>query len=317
MVGKLKGLRFAMVMLAAALFGGPALAAAPEQESAGLQLAAWVAETTDMPAAQIAMVGPQNVYSLEPLGPPAATGAVIARVRTEAVDDRWSAAHDFQSWEAHALFDCVGKRMRIIRSASYAEPNLKGEAKVDDLGGAWFAPKPAEPAAVLLAAACDRNFTWPLRAAAQPPAQDPAPLVKAKVEAPEPVAAPARAEPAPSTKPAPIPQTAPPRRIEVATNAASLPATGPSPVWPVYDEAAGVQKASFTASTREPVDAQASQAVPRGRLAKLTAAPTSAVAAVRRWAGAGEGFVSRRASSVRRWFAAREPPRSAVRQAAL
>jgi hypothetical protein len=317
MVAKFKGLRFALVMLATALFGGPALAAAPEQESAGLQLAAWVAETTDMPAAQIAIVGQQNVYSVEPLGPPAATGAVIARVRTEAVDDQWSAAHDFQSWEAHALFDCAGKRMRIIRSASYAEPNLKGEAKVDDLGGAWFAPRPAEPAAVLLAAACDRNFAWPLRAAAQPAAPDPAPLLKAKLEAPVAAAEAAQAEPAPSTKPAPIPPAAQPRKIEVATRATSPPATEPSPVWPIYEEAASVQKASFTAAEREPVAAQASRAVAHRRLAKFAEAPASAVAAVRRWAQAGEGFVSRRASSVHRWFASHDPPRSVVRQAAL
>ena len=316
MVGKLKELRFAMATLAAALFGGPALAAAPEQESAGLQLAAWVAETTDMPAAQIAFVGRQNVYSLEPLGPPAATGTVIARVRTEAVDERWNAAHDFQSWEAHALFDCVGNRMRIIRSASYAEPNLQGEAKIDDLGGAWFAPKAPEPAAVLLAAACDRSFAWPLRAAAEPAAEDAVLLLKAKVEAPELLAAPAEVEPAPA-QPERSPSTAEPRRIAVATTAPAVPAHEAAPVWPTYDETPRLRKANFTTAAREPVAALATPDAPRRPLAKLAAAPVSAVSMVWRWAGAGEDFVSRRASSVRRWFAGRDAPPSTVRQAAL
>ena len=296
MVGKLKGLRLAMAIFAAALFGGPALAAAPEQRSDGLTIAAWVAKTADMPAAQVAIAGPQNVYSVEPLGPPAATGEVIARVRTEAVDADWSAAHNLQSWEAHALFDCAGKRMRIVRSASYAKRNLQGEAKVDDLGGSWFAPQPAEPAAVLLAAACDRNFVWPLRAAAQPPPASPpaGALVTAKIEASEAAVAPTHAD-----------------------RAGAAPATGHGSAWPTHEEAARVQKASFTTSAREPPLAQAAQAGPRGRLQKLAAAPPSALAAVKRLAGAGEGFVSRRASSIRRWFAWRQPAPSDVRQAAL
>jgi len=290
MVGKRKGLRFAIAMLAAALFGGPALAAASEQETSGLQLAALVAQTTDVPAAQVAIAGSQNVYSVEPLGAPAATGEVIARVRTEAVDAKWSATHSFRSWEAHALFDCAGKRMRIIRSASYTEPNLKGEAKVDDLGGAWFAPKPEEPASVLLAAACDRNFAWPLRAAAARPAASPEAMVeKAKADAPQPAAA-----PAPEKATAPIRRTPPkqapaPDKIEVATTVTASPPTGPPPA------------------------VEATQPAPRQSI-KVRG---SAVAAVRRWADAGEGFVSRRASSVRRLFAWRAPSRDVVQQAAL
>lgn len=289
MLRKLKELRFAMLMLAAALFGGPALAAAPEQAPPGLQLAALVAQTTDMPAAQIAIAGPQNVYSVEPLGPPAATGEVIARVRTEAVDASWSAEHKFKSWEGHALFDCAGKRVRIVHGATYAEANLKGAAKVDDLGGSWFTPQPAEPAAVLLAAACDRNFAWPLRAAAQmPPAATPGggPVMKAQIDQPAPTAAAQRA-------------------VSVASPLAG------------DEETARVQKASFTTPALQPVPTPAAPPAESAPRSKLAAVPTSAVAAVKRWADAGESFVSRRASTVRRWFAAREPAPTELRQAAL
>lgn len=313
MVGKHTGLRFAIAMLAAALFGGPALAAPLEPESAGLQVAALVAQTTDMPAAQVAIAGPENVYSVEPLGPPAATGEVIARVRTEAVDAKWSATHKLQSWEAHVLFDCTGKRVRIIRSASYSQPNLKGESKVDDLGGVWFAPKPAEPAATLLSAACDRTFAWPLRAsAAQPPAAtDASPLMKAKFDPPT---APAKIDPVAPAKREPARPEAPVRKIAVATSlAAPPPATGP-PAAPRVEEAANVLAASVPAAAQA---IEASQPTPPRHIKALASAPGSAVSAVRRLADAGEGFVSRRASSVRRWFAWREPREDAVRQAAL
>lgn len=299
----------ALAMLAAAVFGGPAMAA-----PAGQELAAWVAEHTDLPVAQVALAGPENVYSVEPLGPPAATGEVIARVRTEAVDARWSAAHKFQSWEAHALFDCAGKRVRIIRSASYSERNLKGEAKADDLGGSWFAPKPNEPAATLLAAACDRAFAWPLRAAAQPPApavEAPPLLQQAKLAPPEPAATlPEAATVMPAVVQTPR-AVVPPRKLKVAMTAAPQPpSTGPP------EEAASVQKASIPAASQEPA-AVTPKPSPGRHVAKLAATPKSAVAVVRRLADAGQGFVSRRASTVGRWFAWKSQSRPAVQQASL
>jgi hypothetical protein len=266
-------------LFASVLLGGPALAAGFEPVSGALQLAVKVTQTTDIAAAQVAIAGPQNVYSVEPLGPATATGEVIARVRTEAVDASWSAAHQIQSWEGHALFDCAGKRVRIIRSASYAQPNLKGEAKVDDLGGAWFAPTPEEPAAVLLAAACDRNFAWPLRAAAVERAVQKTPVAQSSSTSAR-VAAPDAA--------------------------------------PVHEAAASVQNAGFTAAAHERVaDAAPHTNAAPSRLAKLAAAPTRAVAGVKRWADAGEGFVSRRASLVRRWFSPRKASPSEIKQAAL
>src|SRR5512143_3722105 len=91
--------------LTVALFlaSSPALAAPPT----GPDLARWLASNTDIPASQVAIAGPDLVYSLVPLGPPAPTGEVIALVRTEPLTAEWGAAHGFQSWEAHLLFDCA------------------------------------------------------------------------------------------------------------------------------------------------------------------------------------------------------------------
>ncbi|CAN7295849.1 hypothetical protein LJR219_001452 [Phenylobacterium sp. LjRoot219] len=300
-------MRLALAMLAAALFGGPAMAA-----PAGLELAQWVTAHTDLPATQVAIAGPDNVYSIEPLGPPAATGEVIARVRTEAVDADWRAAHKFQSWEAHALFDCDGKRVRIVRSASYSERNLRGEAKADDVGGSWFAPKPSEPAATLLAAACDRDFAWPLRAtaaAAQPPApaaETPA-LVKAELVVPELAATPkltSAVEPSPRA-------VAPARKLKVVMTLASHPpSTGPP------EAAASVEKASVPAASQEAAAVEPKPS-PERHVAMLVGTPKAAVARVRRLADAGQEFVTRRAASVTRWLAWKSAPPPAVQQAAL
>lgn len=225
MVGKRTLWRFALAMLAAAAFGGPALAA-----PAAPELAAWVSEHTDLAPTQIAIAGSDNVYSLEALGPPAATGEVVARVRTEAVDAGWSAAHGLKSWEAHVLFDCDGRRVRIIRSASYPERNLQGAPKTDDNGGSWFTPKPSEPAATLLSAACDRDFAWPLREAAKTAAADTADepsaaaaskttVVKASFATPEAAKPPATAPPEAATE-APDKPSAQPDRRPIARQAA-------------------------------------------------------------------------------------------------
>jgi len=146
-------------LLAAAFFGAPAFA----ESSPTLALAAWVRSNTDLPVSQVAIAGPENVYSVEQLGPRLPTGEVLALVRTEAVSDAWRDAHQFQSWDAHMLLDCQGGRVRVLRSASYPERDRVGPAKADERGDAWFAPQAETPAATLLAAACDPNFSWPLR----------------------------------------------------------------------------------------------------------------------------------------------------------
>lgn len=150
-----------IVWLAAALCSAPALAASPQ----AVDLAAWVSSNTDLPPAQVAIAGPEVVYSLEPLGPRLPTGEVLALVRTEAVSPDWRATHQFQSWDAHLLFDCPGGRVRVLRSASYAERDRRGIARADKRGDEWFSPTTDTPAATLLAAACDASFEWPLRAA--------------------------------------------------------------------------------------------------------------------------------------------------------
>lgn len=150
--------RFAGALLAA-LLPGVALAGLP----AGSALALWVSQTTDLKPAQIAIVGPENVYSLEPLGPPSPTGEVIALVRTEAYDKGWAAAHGFQSWDANLLIDCKRSRLKVIRSASYPQRNRQGHAVAGSPDADWSTPKPGEPESKLVAAACDPSFSWPLR----------------------------------------------------------------------------------------------------------------------------------------------------------
>ena len=151
-----------LALLAAALLGAPAAALAASTPT--LELASWVRSSTDLAVSQIAIAGPENVYSLEPLGPRLPTGEVLALVRTEAVRDDWRDDHQFQSWDAHMLLDCQGGRVRVLRSASYPERDRIGPARADERGDAWFTPEASAPAATLLAAACDPAFSWPLRA---------------------------------------------------------------------------------------------------------------------------------------------------------
>src|SRR5690606_24900457 len=82
---------------------GLAASAAP----AGPELRKWLAENTDMTAAQVVIAGPTYVYSLEP-GPRASTGEEVALVRTERLEPGTGAA----SWEAHLLFDCAKSRLK-------------------------------------------------------------------------------------------------------------------------------------------------------------------------------------------------------------
>lgn len=190
-------MRLLIGIFAAALAATPALATPAIQPD----LADWVVEHTDLVPAQVAIAGSDNLYAVEPLGAPAVTGEVIAHVRTEAINVEWRGAHGFQSWDAHVIFDCKAARMRMIRSASYPKANRQGEPKVDDRSGDWFSPKADQPAAKLLAAACDESFAWPLRStkglttagASDAPAR--AALAKDAATAASPAAETARAEP--------------------------------------------------------------------------------------------------------------------------
>lgn len=146
--------------LAAGFVAAPAAAALSKPE-----VAAWLAANTDMTAAQVVIAGPDSVYSLEPLGPPTSAGEVVVLVRAETI------ARDtnrFASWDAHLLFDCFGGRVRAIRSAAYPRPNRKGAPKAEAASDDWTKPQAPEPAAQLLAAACDPAFAWPLRTAEAP-----------------------------------------------------------------------------------------------------------------------------------------------------
>jgi pyruvate/2-oxoglutarate dehydrogenase complex dihydrolipoamide acyltransferase (E2) component len=178
-----------LTFLTAGLWAAPVLAVS----SPTVDLAAWVKANTDLVVSQVAIAGPENVYSLEPLGPALPTGEVLALVRTEAVSDDSRAAHRFQSWDAHILFDCRGGRVRVLRSTSYLERDRQGAAQIDERGDAWFSPQPEAPAATLMAAACDASFHWPLRprpAVAAPSPAEPAPLVQTTVATATPPAAP-------------------------------------------------------------------------------------------------------------------------------
>jgi len=163
----------------AALWVAPAVAASPQP----FALADWVKSNTDLPVAQVAIAGPDNVYSVEPIGPRLPTGELLVLVRTEAIGDDWGAAHRFQSWDAHMLFDCQGGRVRVLRSTSYAERDRRGPAKADSRGDEWFSPTTDTPAATLLAAACDATFAWPLRDAAGQVADVQVELASSKVRA--------------------------------------------------------------------------------------------------------------------------------------
>lgn len=133
---------------------GLAASAAP----AGPELRKWLAENTDMTAAQVVIAGPTYVYSLEP-GPRASTGEEVALVRTERLEPGTGAA----SWEAHLLFDCAKSRLKEIRGATFPQANRKGAPSPDPPSDAWIQPEPGQPAMQLLSAACDPAFVWPLR----------------------------------------------------------------------------------------------------------------------------------------------------------
>lgn len=154
----------APLALAAALVAGPALAAESPPDTA-----AWVAANTDIATAQVVLVTPDLVYSLEASGPRTATGETVVLVRTEAFAIK--PAGELQSWEAHVLADCRGGRVRTVHSAGYHARNRRGPPVEADAGG-WVTPTPGQPASTLLAAACDPDFAWPLRtriAAAEAP----------------------------------------------------------------------------------------------------------------------------------------------------
>ena len=145
----------APLALAAALAAGSAFAADGPPD-----LAAWVAANTDLAAAQVVLVTPDLVYSLEASGPRTATGETVVLVRTEAFAIK--AAGELQSWEAHVLADCRGGRVRTVHSAGYHARNRRGPPVEAEAGG-WVTPTPGQPASTLLAAACDPDFAWPLR----------------------------------------------------------------------------------------------------------------------------------------------------------
>ncbi|WP_430423933.1 SPOR domain-containing protein [Phenylobacterium sp.] len=142
--------------LAFVLAAAPALAAPAD-------LPAWLAANTDIPAAQVVIPGPEHVYSLEPLGARTPAGEVIALVRAEPLAADWGASRGFQSWDAHILFDCAAGRLREIRAATYPGRNRKGAPTSERTGADWTKPAPDQPAARLLAAACDSTFVWALR----------------------------------------------------------------------------------------------------------------------------------------------------------
>jgi hypothetical protein len=161
-------LRIGAAAIAAGLGAAPAVAATP----APGELARWVAGNTDLPIARIAIAGPEQVYSLEQLGPRTSTGEVIALVRSEALAADPLAGP--QSWEAHLLFDCSGGRLRQIRSVTWPERNRKGRPTQQPPREGWIVPQAEQPAMQLLSAACDPTFAWPLQAATMTAALPPA-----------------------------------------------------------------------------------------------------------------------------------------------
>ena len=141
--------------------------AAPHALAAPADLPAWLAANTDIPAAQVVIPGPEHVYSLEPLGARTPAGEVIALVRAEPLAADWGASRGFQSWDAHILFDCAAGRLREIRAATYPGRNRKGAPTSERTGADWTKPAADQPAARLLAAACDSTFVWALRSTGQ------------------------------------------------------------------------------------------------------------------------------------------------------
>jgi hypothetical protein len=315
-----------VAMFIALLSAAPAFAAPPP----GLDLAAWVSGNTDLAVSQVAIAGPENVYSLEPLGSRMSTGEVLALVRTEAVNPEWRVAHGFQSWDAHLLFDCVGARVRVLRSASYAERDRQGAARSNDPDEAWFSPEAATPAATLLAAACDPAFSWPLRG---PAAASPAPpkleggLVRASIAGSDaPIQrAMDRVEAAPVTDGRPartvlarIATGPSPAAIEPpSTGVPSAPVVRRSGVAPAVDSF--LQKASYVSGPAvTPAPSSAHEAVVAPRRAGLFTRAGTALRSGLRWAGAGPGWLAQRLELAFRRGSARPDARPGVmRQAQL
>ena len=269
LTSRLTGLTTLSAALAAALPAGPALGAPP----AAAELTGWLARNTDLLPSQIALVGPENVYSLEPLGPRSPSGEVIALVRTEAFADGWGAAHGFQSWDANLLIDCSGRRLQVIRSARYPGRNRQGRPVADAPDKDWTTPEAGAPSTRLVAAACDPTFAWPLRTAltatsAGVKAGRSAPVAAATpvapegklpevVEIPGPKSAPppppaAEAKAAPAAQPAP--QTADAKPTPTTPTAEAKPAA-PAPPAPAVAEAKPA--AATPAETKQQVVATA------------------------------------------------------------
>jgi hypothetical protein len=186
-------LQIQFAALAALLSAAPALAA-----PAGMDLVRWIAAHTNLPVAQIAVVKPGLVYSLEPLGPSLPTGEVIALVRAESTTSSWVAERGYESWDAHLLFDCANARAHVIRSATYAEHNREGRAFSETPGSGWTSPDPSQPLGQLMRAACDPTFRWPLRSLSSFPAQ---PLEREAKVQPVDLEIAAEPEPAPAPQP--------------------------------------------------------------------------------------------------------------------
>lgn len=231
-----------LALLAAALWAAPALA----QTTPEVDLAGWVKTNTDLAVSQVAIAGPENVYSLEPLGPALPTGEVLALVRTEAVNEGWRAAHRFLSWDAHMLFDCQAGRVRVLRSASYLERDRHGAAKTDESGDAWFAPERQTPAATLFAAACDPGFNWPLRSSSGTPPTTPA---DAASTAPTTVATatPPQKAQAAAARPIVLAKVEPAAAARTSANAASPDKAQFTSFTSAPSPSGLIQKASFTA----------------------------------------------------------------------
>jgi hypothetical protein len=282
-----RGLGMAM---AAAACAAPSWAAPPS----GPDLIAWLSQRTDLLTSQVVITGPDNVYSLEPVGPGPATGQTAALVRTEALADDWGAAHGFQSWEANLIIDCAGGRLKVTRSASYPERNRQGPPMAGASDGDWKSPKAGEPAVKLIAAACDPAFAWPLRSTAAPPlaptkvaeaARPPAAVLKPSA----PPLAEAKPPPAPEAKAAPAapaPAVKPPEIVQMAAAAPTptrpVAETKPAPV-AIPKSSAGQAAEAKGPSAPAMVEAKAAPAIKPPEIVQLAAAapaplPAAAVA---------------------------------------
>lgn len=301
-----------LALLVAGLWAAPTLAAT----SPAVDRAAWVKVNTDLVVSQVAIAGPENVYSLEPMGPRLPTGEVLALVRTEAVSDDWRAAHQFQSWDAHMLFDCQGGRVRVLRSTSYLERDRQGAAKADERGDAWFSPQPETPAATLLAAACDPGFRWPLRGSAVATPVRPTettPPVQTTVATATAPALPVQAKPLAADRPVVLARAEPARTAPMIEKAASpdmaqfaSPASARSPS-PLIQKASFIKLTTLQAATSPP---KVEAAAPR----RLSTAAT----ACKRLVGAGGGWLWRHVErAFHREGAPFHPNSGVIRQAQL